>query len=69
MTPTTSLLKVIKAMTMIQTLPGAEDAEGSEEEGGEDTQTEEDEATRPVVGETPGAVRDLETTWTVLPAG
>ena len=59
-----SPLKVIKAMTMIQILPGVEDEEVSEE--AEDTQME-DEDTRRVV-ETPGA-RDLEMTWTVLQAG
>ena len=64
MTPTTSLLKVIKAMTMIQILPVVEEEEVSEED--EDTQMEDEDT--PHVVETPGA-RDLEMTWTVLPAG
>ena len=63
-------LKVIKAMTMIQTLPEVEDVELSEEAAGAKEEMEEeaeDEALLPVA-ETPGA-RDLETTWTVRPAG
>ena len=66
MIPTMNLLKVIRAMTMIQILLEVEDVEDSEEV--EEAQEEErDEVTLPVA-ETPGA-RDLEMTWTVLQAG
>ena len=70
MIQTMNPLKVIKAMTMIQTLPEVEDVELSEEaaEAKEEMEEEaEDEALLPVA-ETPG-VRDLEMTWTVHPAG
>ena len=67
MIPTMNLLKVIRAMTMIQTLPEVEDVEVSEEAGEAKEMEGEDEAMLPVA-ETPGA-RDLEMTWTVRPAG
>ena len=66
MIPTKNLLRVIRAMTMIQTLPEVEDVEDSEEVG-EAQEEERDEATL-LVAETLGA-RDLEMTWTVRPAG
>ena len=74
MIQTMNPLRVIKAMTMIQTLPEVEDVELSEEaaeakeEMEEQEQEEGEDGALLPVAETPGA-RDLEMTWTVHRAG